>query len=123
MEIITQHICKESDVGNHGNMFGGILMSWLDEAAAILAMTTAQSTQMVTVLADKIRFIEPIKVGDIVQILGKVEKIGTTSITMFLEAISVDSEALSKRKVGDIRMVFVNIDKWGKKTPIKVKHF
>ena len=36
MELITTHVCKESNVGFHGNLFGGTMLAWLDEAGAAL---------------------------------------------------------------------------------------
>lgn len=119
MELITQHICLEKDVGAHGNLFGGIMMAWLDEAAAILACQHARSNRMVTLVANEVRFIQPVKVGDIVQIKGKIDRIGKTSVTVTLDVNSIDPETQSERKVCDTSMVFVNIDKWGNKAPIR----
>jgi acyl-CoA thioesterase YciA len=119
MELITQHLCLEKDVGAHGNLFGGILMAWLDEAAAILASQTAKSNRLVTIVADQIKFIQPVKVGDIARIFGKVKEIGNTSITIELSVDATDPETGSNRTVCQTNMIFVNIDKWGNKAPIK----
>ena len=119
MELITQHICLTKDVGGNNNLFGGIMMAWLDEAAAIMSMQKAESNQMVTVAADKIHFIQPVKVGDIVQIKGRVKHTGKTSITIFLHAESLDPESQTARIVCETDFVFVNLDKWGNKAPIK----
>jgi acyl-CoA thioesterase YciA len=119
MELITQHMCLEKDVGIHGNLFGGIMMAWLDESAAILACQYARSNRMVTVLVNETRFIQPVKVGDIAQIKGKIEHIGKTSVTVKLVVNSIDPENQAERNVCETSMVFVNIDKWGNKAPIK----
>jgi len=119
MDLITQHICLEKDVGAHGNLFGGIMMAWLDESAAIMACQYARSNRMVTLVANEIRFIQPVKVGDIARIKGKIERVGTTSVTIKLIVASLDPETLSERNVCETSMVFVNIDKWGNKAPIK----
>ena len=37
MELISTHFVKKNDVGYHGNLFGGIMLAWLDEAAAAFA--------------------------------------------------------------------------------------
>lgn len=118
MELITQHICLEKDVGAHGNLFGGIMMAWLDEAAAIKACMVAGTNRMVTAVADQIKFIQPVKVGDIVQFKGVVEKLGNTSITIRLSVDAVDPETKSERHVCETKMVFVKIDKWGNKVKI-----
>jgi acyl-CoA thioesterase YciA len=118
MEIITQHLCLEKDVGNHGNLFGGIMMAWLDEAGAILAIQKAKTNRMVTVMMDKLQFIQPVKVGDVVRIYGKVAKIGNTSLTLDLMAEAIDPETETGRRVCETHMVFVKLDKWGNKAPI-----
>ena len=119
MDLITQHICLEKDVCIHGNLFGGIMMAWLDESAAIMECQYARSNRMVTLMANEIRFIQPVKVGDIAQIKGEIERVGTTSVTVKLIVSSLDPETLSERNVCETSMVFVNIDKWGNKAPIK----
>ena len=42
-QLISTHICKTKDVGNHGNLFGGVMLSWLDEAGAALAAQIADT--------------------------------------------------------------------------------
>ena len=37
MELIAQHICKGQNIGVHGNLFGGVMLGWLDEAGAAFA--------------------------------------------------------------------------------------
>lgn len=118
MELITQHLCLEKDVGVHGNLFGGIMMAWLDESAAIMAYKHARSNRLVTCVADEMRFIQPVKVGDIVEISGEILKVGHTSLTIQLRVQSSDPETLTRRSVCETKMVFVNIDKWGNKAPI-----
>ncbi len=48
MELITTKVCMTKDLGVHGNLFGGIMLAWLDEAGAAFACEKAQSTHMVT---------------------------------------------------------------------------
>ena len=43
MELITREICLRQDLGIHGNLFGGTMMSWLDKAGAIYATQLCQS--------------------------------------------------------------------------------
>ncbi len=121
MTLITQHMCLAKDVGGHNNLFGGIMMAWLDEAAAIHACEKARSNRLVTVVADQVKFIQPVKVADIVQIFGGVKKIGVTSITIELRAFSLDPETQTQRVVCETDITFVNIDKWGSKAPINIQ--
>ena len=48
MQLISTHMCKEGDCGYHGNLFGGVMLSWLDEAAAAFACQVADTGRMVT---------------------------------------------------------------------------
>ena len=47
------------DVGFHGNLFGGLMLSWLDEAAAALAAELCESPRMVTVKISEVIFQMP----------------------------------------------------------------
>ena len=46
----------KGNIGVHGNLFGGTMLAWLDEAGAAFACEKAQSTHMVTRLIDKVEF-------------------------------------------------------------------
>ena len=86
MELITTHPIKKSDLGFHGNLFGGKLLSILDAAAAGYSMQLCDSPRMVTVSIDKCNFEKPAKEGQLLKIYGSPSKIGTTSITLYMEA-------------------------------------
>ena len=45
MELISTHFVKTQDVGYHGNLFGGVMLAWLDEAAAAFAAQAADGDQ------------------------------------------------------------------------------
>ena len=118
MKLITQHMCLEKDVGANGNLFGGFLMAWLDEAAGILAFQSTKSCTMVTMLTKEIKFIRPIKVGDIIQIKGEIEKMGHSSVTIGLKVNSHHPETQIEELVCQTSFVFVKIDKNGNKQAI-----
>ena len=48
MQLISTHICKTRDVGNHGNLFGGVMLAWIDEAGAAIAAEFAETGKIVT---------------------------------------------------------------------------
>ena len=86
MELISTHYVMAKQVGYHGNLFGGIMLAWLDEAGAAYACQKGDSTQMVTRFMSQVEFKRPVKVGRIVKIYGRVLNVGNTSIKIFLEA-------------------------------------
>ncbi len=110
MELITRHLCKTSDLGVHGNLFGGKMLSWLDEAGAIMATRICKTKKMVTVKMDGIEFHTPVKENHDVVIYGEVEKMGTTSITLKLSARRYDVYKENEMDVCTVRVVFVRIN-------------
>lgn len=121
MELITSSICKTQDIGVHGNMFGGRLLSLLDEAAAIFCSRIADTSRVVTVKIEEVVFKEPIKVGEIMLIYAELTEIGNTSLTVRLEVRIHDPENGSHFVSCSTRMVFVKIDYRGKPSAISKK--
>ncbi len=118
MELISTHVCKTRDVGVHGNLFGGLMMSWLDEAGAVFSAQVCGTPRMVTKAVSKVIFEKPVRPGQIIKIYGDVVRIGNASITIFLEARRHSVVNGSQKKVCELEMVFVRIDGDGESVPI-----
>jgi len=118
MRLISTKVCKTSDIGVNDNLFGGIMLSWLDETGSILSCNTCNSQRMVTIMMDKVIFKKPVKVGDQIRIYGKVNKIGKTSISISLEARRYDFDNSKEILVCSTDMVFVKIGENGQSTDI-----
>ena len=121
MELISSHFVKTNNIGFHGNLFGGIMLSWLDEAGAIYACQAADSPRMVTKFISEVTFQKPVRPGQIIKIYGKVLKVGNTSITVRLEARRHSVYNGSQRAVTTVDMVFVRIDGDGEPVPLSEK--
>lgn len=76
------------DTNAHGTIFGGVMLSYIDQAGAIEARRNWPH-RFVTVAMDKVVFKQPVHVGDVVSFYAKVTRVGRTSVT-----IQVDVEAL-----------------------------
>jgi acyl-CoA hydrolase len=61
MDLVNTHPIKKSDLGFHGNLFGGKLMAWIDASAAAYAMEVCHNRRMVTICIDKCVFKKPAK--------------------------------------------------------------
>ena len=118
MELISTHLVKTSDLGFHGNLFGGKLLAWLDAAAAAYAGQVCDTPRMVTVSIDKCVFERPAKQGQLLKIYGEVEEIGNTSIKLRLEARSHNVYTGQQSVVLDTFIKFVRIDDIGTPIPI-----
>ncbi len=117
MELITQHHVMSKDLNAHGNLFGGIMLAWIDEAAAIYIMRKIGYTNIVTVNMDNVNFMTPGRNGDIIQIYGEIEKIGKSSIVIKTNSISLAMGSHNKRDVIQCKVTFVCLDELGRPFP------
>ena len=115
---ITTHPIKKSDLGFHGNLFGGKLLAWMDAAGAGFAAEVCDTPRMVTKLIDKCVFNKPAKEGQLLKIYGGVEMVGNTSLTIRLEARSHNVYNGKQNVILSTNMVFVRIDEQGDPIPI-----
>jgi len=118
MELITTKTALASDMGVSNNLFGGVMLSWLDLAGAAYAAQLTDSPRLVTVKFEEVIFNMPVKVGNLIKIYGEVVKFGETSITIHLEARKHNVENGDQFCVCDTKVVFVKINEEG--TPCKI---
>jgi len=118
MELITTYICKTSDLGVHGNMFGGTLVSIIDDAGASYASQICDTPRMVTIKIDEFIFKKPIKVGNLIKVYGEVRDFGTTSVTLYLEVRRHNVYTGDQDVVTQTNIKFVRIDEEGNAIPI-----
>lgn len=61
MELIATKVCKKGDIGVHDNLFGGLMLCWIDEAALSMATSICHTPNMVTLKIHEVLFRSPIK--------------------------------------------------------------
>ena len=118
MELISTHPVKKSDLGFHGNLFGGKLLAWVDAAAASYAAQVCDTPRMVTVAIDKCVFERPAKEGHLLKIYGITHEIGNTSITLHVEARSHSVYSGKQNIILSTYIKFVRIDEQGDPVPV-----
>jgi acyl-CoA thioesterase YciA len=118
MDLITRHVCMTKDLGVHGNLFGGKILSWIDEAAAAYACMYCDTKRMVTLKVSELLFKKPIKQGQLVIIYGEVLKVGKTSLTLNIHVKTHDPSTAEEKLVTETEMIFVKIDENGDPTKI-----
>ena len=118
MELITSHICKASEIGVHGNMFGGNLLSLIDESAAAYSTQLCDTPRMVTIKIEELVFKKPVKVGNLLKIYGRVIEFGTTSLSIYIEVRKHNVYTGEQDIVTQTKIVFVRIDEDGRPIPI-----
>jgi len=118
MEVLSMYPVKKSDLGFHGNLFGGQLLKWIDAAAAGYAMQLCDTPRMVTVSIDKCFFERPAKEGQLLKIYGNPAEIGTTSVTIYIEARAHNVYTGDQKVILRTNIKFVRIDEEGNPIPV-----
>jgi acyl-CoA thioesterase YciA len=107
------------DTNAQGTIFGGVILSYIDQAGAIEARRQG-SKIMLTVAMDKITFHQPVFVGDLVSFWTETIRIGNTSITVKVVVDVFRGNDLQQRLlVTEAQVVYVNIGDDGRPTPIR----
>ena len=115
--LTIRTLAMPADTNPAGDIFGGWVMSQMDIAGAIAAIERVKG-RVVTVAVEAMTFIAPVKVGDVLCVYANIERIGTTSITVGLEAWVRRNRLDERTKVTEARFVYVSLDESGRKRPI-----
>ncbi len=111
-------VMMPKDTNAHGTIFGGVILSYIDQAAAVEAKQHGASF-IVTVAMREIVFHHPVYVGDLVSFYTRLVRVGRTSITIAVEVFSQNGEGGGKRvKVTEAEATFVNLDENRRPIPI-----
>jgi acyl-CoA thioesterase YciA len=121
MTFLNSHPIKKSDLGFHGNLFGGKLLAWIDAAAAGYAMQLCDTPRMVTVSIDQCNFEKPARESQLLKIYGKPSKVGNTSLSLYMEARAHNVYTGVQSLVLKTNITFVHIDEEGNSIPIGEK--
>jgi acyl-CoA thioesterase YciA len=98
------------DTNKHGFIFGGIILSHIDLAAALEARKTTGPKNIVTVAMDKVVFHKPVFVGDVVSLYTKTQRIGRTSVTIEVVVEATRADSQETVRVTEAEVVFVAVD-------------
>lgn len=114
MNFYSRKLIKPQDLNAHGTLFGGSVLSWIDEEAAIFVSCQLGKGNLVTKFMSEIDFVSSAKLGDIIEIGMETIKLGKTSITVRCEVRNKFTKD-TIIKIDDI--VFVHLDESGRPSP------
>jgi acyl-CoA thioesterase YciA len=100
-----------------GDIFGGVILSMIDEAAAVEAQRQAHH-RYVTVSMESIQFHLPVKVGDIVSLWCETVRIGRTSLRIHIDVLARPRRSDDEHKVTEAIVTMVAVDEEGKPIPV-----
>ena len=118
-ELAIRVVLLPRDTNEQGTIFGGVILSQIDLAAAVEVRRTT-SKRCVTVAMKEVEFKQPVYVGDVVSFYTRTERVGTTSIT-----VDVDVEARRRHdpdevvRVTEATVVYVAVNDQGEPIPVR----
>ncbi|MCK7557811.1 acyl-CoA thioesterase [Chitinophaga sedimenti] len=114
MNFYTRKWVKPQDLNAHGTLFGGSLLAWIDEEAAIYTIIQLGTNSVVTKYMSEINFINSARQGDIVELGIKATHFGRTSLTLTCQ---VRNKITQKTILTIDKIVFVSVDENGQPFP------
>jgi acyl-CoA hydrolase len=113
----TSELMMPQHANNLGHVFGGVILSMMDKAAAIAAIRHARLS-VVTASIDRVDFREPVRVGDLVVMHASVNYVGRSSMEVGVRVEAEDLLTGNRRHTNSCYLTFVAIDQNGR--PIEV---
>jgi acyl-CoA thioesterase YciA len=116
-EPVLRVVPMPADVNQHGDIFGGWIMSQVDITGGILAARRARG-RVATVAVNQFTFKEPVSVGDLVTFYGDIARVGRTSVTIAVEVFAQrNPDDLVTVKVTEASLTYVAVGEDGRPRP------
>ena len=114
MRFHTRKWVKPEDLNPNGTLFGGRLLEWIDEEAALYTIIQLENKRIVTKYVSEINFMSSAKQGDIIELGMQVTKFGKSSITLKCEA----RNKMTRETILTVdNIIMVNLGEDGKPKP------
>ncbi len=116
-ELTVRLLAMPADTNANGDIFGGWVLSQMDQAGGIAAVERAQG-RVVTIAVEAMTFIRPVKVGDVLCVYTSIDRVGRTSLKIHIEAWARRFTTHVREKDTDAYFTFVAIDESGRPRPV-----
>jgi len=98
-DVVTRHIVMDKDLNASGHLFGGVMLAWLDEAAALYIMEETGYTDFVTVAMDRVCFKSTGRRGAAIAVYCRIVETRRSSIVIEAKALSHDPGTGDRREI------------------------
>ena len=115
--LTLRTLAMPRDVNVNGDIFGGWVLSQMDIAAGIVSRERSKG-RAATIAVDAMKFIRPVKVGDVLCVYTQLLRVGRTSMAIEVEAWVRRGSLGTREKVTEAVFTFVAIDEEGKPRPV-----
>ena len=114
LKFRTRKLIKPEDLNGRNTLFGGRLMSWIDEECAIYCACQMKTHQIVTKYISEMNFMSPAYQGDMIEIGVETVSVGRTSLTLSAVVRNKDTK---ENLIQVDRLVFLSVDATGRPVP------
>jgi acyl-CoA thioesterase YciA len=116
-ELSIRTFAMPSDTNHNGDIFGGWVLGQMDIAGGIFASKLARG-RCATVAVDAMKFRRPVYVGDVMCVYARLIRIGTTSMTVGIEAWVIRRNQTERILVTEGNFTYVAVDEKGRPRPV-----
>ena len=116
-EPILRVVPGPTDINANGHIFGGWILGQMDIAAGIVASRRAQGS-VATVAIERMEFISPIHLRDLISVYAEIERVGRTSMQIRIEVIAARDRGETEVAVTSGLFTFVAIDEQARPRPV-----
>ncbi len=117
-DLTVRTIAMPADTNANGDIFGGWVMSQMDQAGGIAAVERSKG-RAVTVAVEAMTFIRPVRVGDVLCVYTRIGHVGRTSMKIEVQAWARRFRTQTREQVTEATFTFVAIDDDGRPRPIE----
>ncbi|KQO67552.1 acyl-CoA thioesterase [Methylobacterium sp. Leaf89] len=117
-DLTVRTIAMPADTNANGDIFGGWVMSQMDQAGGIAAVERSQG-RAVTVAVNAMTFIRPVRVGDVLCVYTRINRVGRSSMKIEVEAWARRFRTQFREQVTEATFTFVAIDDEGRPRAIE----
>ena len=114
--VETVHIVRPNHLNGANRLFGGILMQWIDEVAAIVAKRHCNGN-VTTASVDNLTFLQGAYLDDLVVIKGKMTWVGNSSMEVCVDTY-VENHQGERKRINNAHLILIALDDNGK--PVSV---
>ncbi|QUG43570.1 acyl-CoA thioesterase [Psychrobacillus sp. INOP01] len=118
---IQTHLILPPDTNHHETIFGGRVLAFIDEIAAISSMKHAQGA-VVTASIDSVDFLSSAKVGDVIELEAVVSSTGRSSMEVYVRVTSTNLLTGEEKLTTESYVTMVSVDENGKSVPVPGIH-
>jgi acyl-CoA thioesterase YciA len=116
-DLTVRLVAMPADTNANGDIFGGWVLSQMDQAGGIAGVDRAEG-RVVTIALEAMNFIRPVRVGDVLCVYTAVDSVGRTSMKIHVEAWAQRFRTTVREKVTVGTFTFVAVDDNGRPKPI-----